>query len=216
MEELEKIVSELEDIQQLYGIGAVVFVIVLAISGFALWSFFKKRIEKVAEGITEKNLKTFQSGIDKELVKFSTKHQKQVDAVHDCYQRFQELQSFVKFLVFGEKFTAPMDTNDEINHLSSIRLEFKRSYNRNKILFPVALNDKIKSLFPELDKFIQDYIDGVLPWIDSGQNTEQSEGELMVAGIWPSGKLEDTLEVMEEINKEIELEFRKIYGTDEK
>jgi len=216
MDELDKIIEKLEIIQQFYGIGGVLFILILSFTGIALWKFLLKRTEKIAEEITAKNLKSFQSEIDKGLVKFSTKHQKQVDAVQDCYQKFQELQSFVNFMINGEKFTAQMNPEEEVKHISTYRLEFKRSYKRNRILFPVILNEKIESLLTELDTFIEDYINGLMPTMYDDNIPDEHKSEYQIAGIWALGKLESTLEKMEEINKEIELEFRKIYGTDDK
>ena len=216
MEEVEKIVEELDIIKQFYGYFGVFVVLFIVIGGTALWIFLVKRVEKIAEEITDRNLKKFQSSLDKELVKFSAKHQKQIDAVQDCYQRFQELQSLVTFVVKGEKFTAQMQPDEEIEYLTTYRLEFRRSYRRNKILFPEELNHKIESLFPEIDTFIEDYMGGLMPCISDENTPEECRDEYLIAGIWPMGKLEPTLEKMDEINREIEHEFRRIYGTDEK
>ena len=72
------------------------------------------------------------------------------------------------------------------------------------------------SLFPELDKFIEDYIQGLVPTTTNENTPEGESSEYQIAGIWAVGVLEPTLEKMDEINIEIESEFRKIYGTDDK
>jgi len=81
LEDFEKILHKLDSIQQIFGIGGAILLLIILIGGFLLWKFLIKRIEKIAEEITDKNLRTFQSKLDKGLVKFSSKHQKQVDAV---------------------------------------------------------------------------------------------------------------------------------------
>jgi len=215
VEDIDKIIEKLESIEQFYGISGVILILVLVFGGFLLWRFIIKRTEKIAEEISNKNLKTFQTELDKGLVKFSSKHQKQIDAVQDCYQKFQELQSFINFVIKGEKFTEQMLPEEQVKYLSSYRLEFKRSFNRNRILFPENLNNQIELLFPKIDTFIQDFIDGLLPIPTEEELPEEYRSEVQIAGIWPVGKLEPTLEEMENIGKEIEKEFRKIYGTDE-
>lgn len=216
MEDIEIIVDRLESIERFYGLGGVIVIIILVIVGILIWKFAVKLTEKTAEEISEKSIKQFQSILDKELVRFSTKHQKQVDAVQDCFQQFQQLQSFVNYVVKGEKFTAPMTPKEEVQYLATYRLDFKRSYDKNRILFPKGLNKKIESLFPELDTFIDDYIGGLLPTYTDDNIPEEFRAESQLAGIWPVGKLEPTLKKMEEINNEIETEFRRINGTDDK
>jgi len=215
VEEFDKIIEKLNSIQQLYGYGGVILILFLIVGSYIFWKFLIKRTEKIAEEISDKNLKTFQSELDKGLVKFSSKHQKQIDAVQDCYQRFQELNSFINFVSQGEKFTAQMKPDEEVEYLSKYRLEFKRSYKRNKILFPKKLNNKIESLFPKIDTFIEDYIGGLLPTMEEDGIPDEYRSEVQLAGIWPMGKLELTLEEMDEIGIEIESEFRKIYGVEE-
>ena len=180
------------------------------------WKFLIKRTEKIAEEISEKKLKEFQSELDKGIIKFTSKHQKQIDAVQDCYQKFQELQSFINFVIKGDKFTAQMQPDEEVKYLASYRLEFKRSYSRNHILLPKKLNSRIEELLPEIDQFLEDYIGGLLPSSPQDNLPAEERSDIEIAGIWSVGKLEPTLEKMEEISKGIESEFRKIYGTDEK
>jgi hypothetical protein len=212
--DLDTVVEKLEQIQQYFGVGGVLFVLVLTITIFIMWRFLETRVKKIAEEITEKNLKTFQSELDKGLVKFSSKHQKQIDAVQDCYQKFQQLKTMIDFVIKGEKFTAPMNPNEEVNFLTNYRLDFKRSYYRNRILFPDKLNTKIEELFPEIDKFLEDFINGLIPLTPVDQIPEEDRGQPQIAGVWAMGVLEPTLEKMDEISKEIESEFRKIYGND--
>jgi len=167
------------------------------------------------EEITDENLRKLQSTLNKELAKYSTAHQKKLDAVQECYEKFQELQSFVNFIVKGERFTAQMLPKNEIEELTILRLQFKKNYSKNKISFPKALNSKIVSLFPVLDEFIDDYIDGIVP-IKTCENIPEEVNQCQIAGIWVVGILDPTLEKMENIFAEIESGFREIYGTDDK
>lgn len=215
VEELEKIVKQLEQIQMYYGIAGVLTFILLVIFFIGLWKFFVKRTEKLAEEITDRNLKVFQSNLDKELHRFSTKHQKQIDAVHECYQRFQELQFFITFLVEGDKFTAPIESNEEVKLLTSYRLNFKLSYHKNKILLPISLNTKVDTLLPEIDKFIDEYINGLMPIASEEHIPEEERNEYQIVGLWAVGTIDCALEKMKEVSREIEAEFRRIYGTDD-
>jgi hypothetical protein len=216
LEETEKIIEKLNSMIQLYGVGGLILILLLIFGGFLFWKFLIKRTEKIANEISEKKLKEFQSELDKGIIKFSSKHQKQIDAVQDCYQKFQELQSFINFVIKGDKFTAQMQPDEEVKYLASYRLEFKRSYSRNHILLPKNLNSRIEELLAEIDQFLEDYIDGLLPFSPQDNIPAEERSDIEIAGIWSVGKLEPTLEKMEEISKGIESEFRKIYGTDEK
>lgn len=211
IEEFEKLLDRINSLTQLFGYGGTSLIILIIIGGFLLWKFLVKSIEK----ILAQNLKIFQSELDKGMVKFSSNHQKQIDAVQECYQSLQVLQSFIIFIAKGDKFVAPLNNNVEVEHLTKFRLNFKRTYNKYKILFPKKLNAKVETLLPEIDAFIEYYIGGLLPTkIEENIPEEQSNG-LQIAGIWPTGKLESTLEKLDEIVKEIESEFRKIYGVEE-
>ena len=89
MDELDKIANRLEQIENTFGLWGVILAIGLGIFLIALWTYFKTSIQKTAEKSAEESLKKIQSHLDKELLKFSTRHQKQVDAVHECYLRLQ-------------------------------------------------------------------------------------------------------------------------------
>ncbi|MEO9804798.1 MAG: hypothetical protein ABJF04_16200 [Reichenbachiella sp.] len=215
MEEFEKLLEKINSIQQMFGVGGAALILLLIFGGYLLWKFIVTSTKKIAEEISVQNLKIFQSELDKGMVKFSSKHQKQIDAVQECYQALQELQSFVIFIAKGDKFVAQLNNKEGIENLTKFRFDFKRKYNKNKILFPKKLNAKVETLFPEIDTFIEDYIGGLMPnMMEEGIQEEQDIG-LQIAGIWPMGKLEPTLEKLDEIGKEIESEFRKIYGVEE-
>lgn len=215
IEEINKLTETLNNIQNIFGYGGAFFIVVLILVIYIFWTFLSKRIEKLAAEISEENLKLFQSEIDKKMVRFSTTHQKQSDAIQDCFQNFQQLYLFIKYVVYGEKFTAPMKPEDEVTYLTTYRLTFKQNYQKYKLLFPSKLKEKIESIQPEIDKFIKEYIDGLMPPLSDVNAPEHQKSEFTIAGIWSAGQLEKILERMQEISIEIELEFRKIYGTDE-
>ncbi|MDD2345140.1 MAG: hypothetical protein PHY85_03250 [Bacteroidales bacterium] len=203
IDEIEKILSKLESIQQSFGVGWLIIILIIIIGGFILYKYFIKRTEEIAKEITEKN-----------IIKFSSRLQKQIDAVQDCYQSFEKLQSFINFLINGEKYSSKIEPSLELDNLKLYRLEFKKSFNKNKLLFPNELIEKIESLFPEIDAFIEKYSEGILQ--ENSNITFEIEGnEEIIDGFWRMDDLEPTLDKMDEINKSIIKEFRKIYGTDD-
>ena len=203
IEEIEKIINKLELIEQSLGLGWLIIIVVLIIGGFFLYNFFIKRTEEIAKEITEKN-----------IVKFSSRFQKQIDAVQDCYQNFEKLQNLINVIINGEKYTSNIEPSQELDNLKKYRLEFKKNFNGNKLLFPNALIEKIESLFPEIDAFIDSYSKGILE--ENSHITVELEGKTnIIKGYWRMDDLQPTLDKMDEINKSIIKEFRKIYGTDD-
>ena len=61
----------------------IIFIIIVVLFPSLMWRLLVKRTELIAEKAVEKSLKKFQSELDKELVKFQTRHQNQIDAVQD-------------------------------------------------------------------------------------------------------------------------------------
>lgn len=215
MEEVISPIDNIESLLQSYGIiGAIVLILLLAVI-YYVYYYLKKKIDKNIDEASEEALKEFQSTLDKKLVRYSTKHQKQIDAVQDCYKKFKELRNFVNYLVNGEKFTQPMMPEQEFGILATYRLDFVQSYSVNKILFPESLNNKIESLLPEIDNFIEDYSGGLIFNLSDDDRPEEYRNEPRIAGIWPVDQLGPTLAKMDEISIDIEAEFRKLYGTDE-
>jgi hypothetical protein len=213
MEDISKIIEELKILRNSNETIFLITFIVIVIIVISLWHFLKKRIEKIAEEITEKNLKTFQSKLDKDFVKFSIKHNQQIDAVHDCYQHFQKLQSLIKFIIHGDKFTEPMKPDEEIKYLISFRSNVIGCYSSHKLLFNKDLRNKIESFHENIDIFIEEYIKGLMP-----SNCEidiDGQDGVKIAGIWNVEKFGSVIEDMEEISEGVEEEFRKLYGTDE-
>ena len=98
MEYIEKIYEKLNQIEQNFGVWMVLLVIVIGVGMFLYWKYLLKAIELKA-----------QEGFEKEMTKFTTKHGKQVDSIHECYSRFEKLSSFINHMMNGEKYVAPMD-----------------------------------------------------------------------------------------------------------
>ena len=96
------------------------------------------------------------------------------------------------------------------------KIDFKKTYKQNRLLFPESLCKKIDTIIPSVDKFIEIYENGLLP--DPPQEVKELQkenGGLHSAGIWRTDAFDDTLQQLETVSKEIEIAFRKIYGTDE-
>ncbi|GHE29114.1 hypothetical protein [Sphingobacterium griseoflavum] len=214
MNEIDDIVERLAKIEQMFGIGGATVVIILAAFLVVIWKLFVKKIELIAERASEQTLMKFQASLDKELVKFQTKHQKQVDAIHDTFQKFQRMTSTIDNMMNGEKFTQHVSADEEVNYLVKCRHEFKKTYYQNRLLFPSQVCEKIDTLIPTVDIFIETFIDGLFPERSEENiqlNAEANNG-LYIAGIWSMGAFTDILAQLKQISEEIEAEFRKIYG----
>jgi hypothetical protein len=216
MDEVEKIVDKLDQIQNNLGTWGVVAAIALGVFFVGLWTYFKKSVEKSAEVSADKSLQKFQSHLDKELVKFSTKHQKQIDAVHECYLRLQRLTSIINYTQNGEKFTQQGKPKDELPLLINARHDFKRVYSENRLVFSKGLCEKIDKLIPTVDKYIEVYEGGLwdLTEEEIDRNAEENNG-VYIAGLWSNDAFDEILSDLKSIGQEIENEFRTIYGTEE-
>ncbi|TDS13063.1 hypothetical protein B0I21_105196 [Sphingobacterium paludis] len=215
--EIDKVVKKLNAIEQVFGIGGVILVIALAVVLILTWKYLVKRSELIAQEVSEQSLKKFQSNLDKDLVKFKTNHQKQVDAIHDTFQKFQRMTSVINYMMKGEKFTQHIKPDEEVRYLINFRHEFKDIYHQNRLLFPKQLCEKIDALIPTVDEFIETYNGGLFPEQTEEEmefNAQNNDG-YYIAGIWNIGAFEGTLTELEQISTEIENEFRKIYGTND-
>lgn len=213
--DIDTIVSKLDGVQRQFGFFGVLLVIALSIVIILSFVYFKKLIEKAAEESSEKSLKKFQSQLDKELVKFSSKHQKQLDAIHETFQKLQKMTSLINFLLKGDNYTQPLSSKDSINYLIEFRHNFKKTYNENRLLFSSDLCKKIDTLFPSIDKFIEIYGGGLLPRENREEEPNEENSGLFLAGIWSVEAFDETLLQLDTISKEIETEFRTIYGIEE-
>jgi hypothetical protein len=216
VKDIDIIVEKLNQVERTFGFWGVLLFIIVIIALVLTWKYFSKNIESVAEESSEKALKKFQSQLDKDLIKFQTKHQKQVDAIHETFQKFQRLTGIINFIMKGDNFTQQLKPHDDVQYLIQFRHEFKKVYNQNRLLFPEQLCAKIDSLIPNVDNFIETYNKGLFPEPSEEEkelNAEENNG-LYLAGIWSQNAF-DGLEELEQISKDIETEFRKIYGTHE-
>lgn len=217
IDEVDKIVERLNKIEQMYGIGGMLIVVTFSIVLILSWKYLVKRTELIAYEASEELLKKFQANLDKELVKFQTKHQKQVDAIHDTFQKFQRMTSTINFMMNGGKFTSNLKPDEEISALIKFRHDFKQTYFQNKLIFPKQLCEKIEGVFPTIDDFIETYVGGIFPEQSEEEKefNSQQNGGLYLAGVWGSEEFDEVLAQLEKISIDIESEFRKIYGTND-
>jgi len=217
MDELHKVVEDLNSLKAAYGIGITFLVILIFIIMYALYKYIGKAAEKAAEEASEENLKKFQTHIDQELVRFQTKHQKQVDAVHEVYQKLQKLIGMINFLVHGQKFTpsgGPLQA--KVDHLIQCRHDFANIFGLNRLIFSKTLVLKIDELIPIIDSWIETYQNGLLPPPDRDEEQDEDEEQgYYFGGIWAVDAFDDIEKRMNLVSEEIETEFRKIYGTNE-
>jgi hypothetical protein len=218
IDEINQIIEKINELKQLYGTVWVVLFILIAFVLIALWKFFIKRTEKIAEAISDKNLKLLQSKLDKEFFKFTMKYQKQVDAIHSIFQKYQSLTVEIKYMMTGEKFTSPIKPQDQVSIIIGRRKDFLNTYNQNRLLFSLELRLKIDKLIPTVDKFIETYVSGILPERTKEEkefSANLNEGSY-ISGFWPIDAFDETIQEIDSVSKDIEIEFSKIYGTLEK
>ncbi|WP_133256815.1 hypothetical protein [Hymenobacter edaphi] len=227
MDELEKVYGKLESIEKTFGVIGVLIVLLLIITGWVVYMYLQKSVEKLAEEVSEKSLKKYQIALDKELAEFSvkasTRHQKQVDAMQEVFSRFQDLKMLINFMIKGDKYYSGADGHEELASLLERRTAFKVNYSKYRILFSVELCDKIDSLISSVDKFMDVYGSGLMPkkteeqleWERQQQEEfgypEENTG-LFIAGIWKQDAFNEIISDFERIGAEIEDEFRKIHG----
>ncbi len=215
MDEVDKIANRLDQIEKSFGLWGVIFAIGLGVFFIALWTYFKTSIQKTAEKSADESLKKIQSHLDKELVKFSTTHQKQVDAVHECYLRLQRLTSTINESRTADKFKEGDDSSAKIELVIKYRHDFKQVYGENRILFPRQVCDKLDQLLPVVDGFIEFYQAGLCNFDVSLLNPDsKEESGIIITGLWESDKYDEMVDGLRDVGHDIEEEFRKIYGTE--
>jgi|SRR5690554_966151 len=204
MEDIEKIYEKLNQIEQTFGIWMVLFAILFGVGMFFYWKYLLKAIELKA-----------QEGFEKEMTKFNTKHGKQVDAIHECYTRFEKLSSFINYMMNGDKYFAPMEVEKQMQLFIKFRQEFKDKFNEQRLVFLPETCVKIDALFPVIDEYFETFRGGIWEMSEEDKQRNADEnGGVYIAGIWPGNTFEPILEQLEEVKKDIETEFRKIYGTE--
>jgi hypothetical protein len=215
MDDAEKIISKLEEVKQAYGYYGVAIAIILIVALILIWKYIARGIEKAAEVNSELSLKKFQVHLDKELVTFSTKHQKQIDAVHECYTKLQKLTYMIDFIMHPDKFYNAPKPKEELQYVINFRHEFKEVYRENRIVLPLSVCNHIDKLIPAVDEFIEIFEKGLWDLRDEeiALNSEQNDG-VYIAGIWSNDAFDKVLSELKEVGQEIEKEFRIIYGTE--
>jgi hypothetical protein len=214
--DIDKVIEKLNEIETTFGLGGVILFILACLVLYFTWRFLIKKTERIAEETSEKSLKKYQLHLDQDLVKFQTRHQMQVDAIHETFQKFQRLTGVINFIMKGENFSQQLKPHEDVELLIQSRHNFKKIYHQNRLLFPEQLCAKIDALIPSVDNFIGTYNDGLFPkrTIDENDPDIEESSGLLLAGIWSLDAF-DGLEQLEQISKDIEAEFRKIYGTNE-
>lgn len=206
--------SEISAFFEKYGYGAGMCLIILLIIMILAWTFLVKRMERMAEDVSEKTLKKYQANIDKDLYKFQTTHQKQIDAIHEVYQRLQALSGLLHFVMNGEPFTSPMAASNQLEQLILCRHEFKREYQLHRLVFGKDIRQSMDEFLVAIDQFITGFKSGLMPVSSDALEGEDLESGLYIAGIWKQGELESLVEKVDGITVSIEEEFQLIYGTE--
>lgn len=216
MEDLEKIEKILSEVQKNLGIGAVIVIIVFGVIGYVLFVRLKRNTEIAVEEASEKALKKFQFNLDNDLHKSQTKHQKQIDAVQETFQKFQEMTSSINQLLYPDPFVQPVDSKTQLSIIVNHRNEFKKIYESTRLLFPINLCNQIDEVIPTVDNFVQVFHGGMfeLTEEDIDRNAEENGG-MYISGIWGAGAFNEVLDNLKNISEKLESEFRKIYGTDQ-
>lgn len=203
---MKEIFNMLEFIYSFFDILSILIVVI----GFPLfWRYLTKRTEAIAEMPVQKKLKEFQLNLDNEHEKFKTIHQKQLMAVHEINKKFKDLILTFRYLVGNENFTQPLEPKQEMEKLIKSRNTFKRTYFLNKHFLPNGLCQKIEKNLAQLDDFIKTYQNGLF----QEAHDNESSSDLIISGLWTADELDPIKENLDKIAKELETEFRKIYGT---
>ena len=215
IKQVDEQTSQLITFFERYGFPAGLSILLCLIIIYFTWTFLVKRIEKMAEVVSEQTLKKYQAEIDKDLYKFQTKHQKQIDAIHDVYQKLQTLSGLLHFVMNGEPFTQPMNADEQLNNLILCRHDFKSKYMQHRLIFGATIRLAVDEFIVAVDDFITGFKSGLLPVSLEPFDQEGQNNGLHIAGIWKSGELDGLIKSVDEITSSIEKEFRGIFGIGE-
>ena len=214
LKDTKEIITAIDNLSKEYGYFWSAFYILMTIFSVLIWMYLSKKSKIIAEEASEKSLKKFQAALDQDLYRFQTQHQKQIDALHDIYQKFQALSSILNYIMNGEKFTQPISASNQLLILIDNRHDFKKIYQQNNLLFRKDLCRRIDSLIIVVDEFIEAFENGLISSsFQEFDNTNINEPQLLIVGIWRHGELQLIIEKVTSISSEIEVEFRKVYGT---
>lgn len=215
MDDATQILEMLETVQRNFGLLGLILGAIIIVAAFWMYSYFKSYVNRTAELSADRTLEKFKSELDKEVFKSNKLHEKQVNAIHEVYQRLQKLIRVINHNETPEKFVQQMSNKEEVELLIKCRHEFKKAYFENKLLFTEAVQGKIDRLLPLVDEYIETYAAGLFPEEDVSQQEEgeHDNGGLIMAGVWSLGAFDKILPPLREVSAEIERDFRSIYGT---
>lgn len=212
MDDLEKILKNVESIRTALGAGLAIACLIILIAIFFLWNYLKRKIEKSAEISSEKIIKQFQSELDKEFHEFSVrlshKYQNQTKAVEEIYSHFAALTSHLDFLNKGDKYEEA-NPFEGFEMLIKYRRGFINIFEQRKIYIPESINQKIVELMPVLESFIDTYKSGLLPTDSSLEifNSDSTE-TLLLSGMWNQNKFKKAISDFKSIQNGLEQLFR--------
>lgn len=214
MENQLQIANEIYQLKTMFGWGVAMIIVVLIILGTLISLYIKQRIESSAKLVSEKAAAKFKSLLDQDAFHFQWTHGKRLEKLHECYGKYQNLQEAIHYLSGREKFYSPSDPNEEFKHLVRCRHEFRKSFNRNKVLFSIALAQKVSSLLEVVDEFISTYEAGLLNWTEEEiEMTAELNNGMYLSGVWGADELTNVLETMEKVSSEMELEFNQTFNS---
>lgn len=188
-----------------------------AVVGGIAWTVSKRLGQTFLEGA----LKKYQHLLDRQNIEhqviFTTKYDKQVNAIHDCYSTYIRLYRQIDKIHSGDKYALnKTDTFTELETLLKTRQKFLDSYEPNRIIFPIDLCAKIDSVIPKTNEFIDTYKIGLSANTreEFQEMIENMDGPFFITGMWEAGSFDKVLEDLQIIKTDIEKEFRKLLKTD--
>jgi hypothetical protein len=210
--DIPELIKAFTSLKHAVGLYAAIAAVLLVIAGIISWQFVIKKVEKAAETASEKTLKKFQAKLDRDNARFQSQHDKQMNALEAIYQPFTSLSSMIRFTMKGEKFTAEMGANEQVQLLVQYRHQFKTAFQQNKLRLSNELCARIEALLPVVDEFIEAFEGGMMPGYPEPPDEVQESG-LYIAAMWPPDLLDGIIVRIDGIANDIEKDFRNAYGT---
>ncbi len=204
MDEAQKIYEKLNELQKIYGWGIAISIIVLVAGLILLWKLLDKKIELKATENFEKR-KTEHS------VRFSLSHEKQINAMHNCYSKIQKIRLLMLNRDGDDKFNQ-LPSMTIFNNMIAAREDFKSTFYENRIVFSKELCSKIDNFFPRLDDYLTELNEGFgyIEYTPEQLKYARKKGERIISGMWIPTETEKVREPLDEIISDIDDEFRKI------
>lgn len=210
VDDIEKLKKQYNKLRKSYGRNNAILIVLIVIILPLGVVFLNKKIELKAQETFERN-----------KVKYSRIHEKQINAVHDCYSLIQELNILMDKRNEKDRLNT-MSNYELLDSLIYTRNLIIKYFKKNKILFKTEINTKVDDLIPKLDNFILEYKKGMPPKVvyDKWLNKQQKRLSLDTlpdtpstpgpASIYEEGKSEKIRKSIDKIIDELELEFKKI------